>query len=124
MSTEDNKTIARRMIEEAWGQGNMATVDELMAPNHIGHSSVVPNTPPDRELFKQYIVYVRTAFPDFRVRIEEQIAEGDLVVTRWTTQGTHQGKYQGHEPTGKKMTVTGIAIDRIVNGQIVEGWME
>jgi hypothetical protein len=49
---------------------------------------------------------------------------GDLVVTRWTTKGTHRGKYQGHEPTGKKMTVTGIAIERIVNGQIVEGWME
>jgi predicted ester cyclase len=94
MSTDDNKAFARRLIEEAWNQGNLATVDELMAPDHIGHHSLVPKQPPSREFYKQYIVRTRTAFPDFQATIEEQIAEGDLVVTRWSAQGTHQGVFR------------------------------
>jgi predicted ester cyclase len=125
MSTEDNKALARRLIEEAWNQGNLATVDELLAPGHVGHHSLVPpNQAPSREFYKQYIVRTRSAFPDFHGTIEEQIAEGDLVVTRWSVQGTHQGMFRGHSPTGKQMTVTGIVIDRIVDGKAVEGWME
>ena len=114
MSTEENKALARRLIEEAWNQGNLATVDELLAPDQ----------PPSRELYKQYIVRTRTAFPDFHATIEEQVAEGDLVVTRWSVQGTHQGMFRGHSPTGKQMAVTGIVIDRIVDSKAVEGWME
>jgi predicted ester cyclase len=124
MSTDDNKALARRLIEEAWNQGNLTTVDELMAPSHVGHHSLVPTQPPSREFYKQYIVRTRTAFPDFHATIEEQIAEGDLVVTRWLVQGTHQGMFRGHSPTGKQMTLTGIVIDRIVDGKVVEGWME
>jgi predicted ester cyclase len=124
MSTEENKALARRLIEEAWNQGNLAIVDELMVPDHVGHHSLVPNQPPSRELYKQFIVRTRTAFPDLHATIEEQIAEGDLVVTRWSVQGTHQGTFWGHGPTGKQMTVTGIVIDRIVDGKAVEGWME
>ena len=124
MSTEENKALARRLIEESWNQGNLATVDELLAPGHIGHHSLVPKQPPSREHYKQYIVRTRTAFPDFHATIEEQIAEGDLVVTRWSVQGTHQGMFRGHSPTGKQMSVTGIVIDRIVDGKAVEGWME
>src|SRR5438128_11805817 len=95
MSTEENKTLARRLIEEAWNQGNLTTVDELMAPSHVGHHSLVPNQPPSREFYKQYIVRTRTAFPDFHATIEEQIAEGDLVVTPWIDQSTHQGILRG-----------------------------
>jgi steroid delta-isomerase-like uncharacterized protein len=124
MSTDDNKALARRLIEEAWNQGNMTTVDELLALDHVGHHSLVPSQPASREFYKQYIVRTRTAFPDFHATIEEQIAEGDLVVTRWSVQGTHQGMFRGHSPTGKRMTLTGIVIDRIVDGKAVEGWME
>jgi len=124
MSTEENKALARRIIEEAWNQGNLATVDELMAPDHVGHHSRVPSQPSSREHYKQYIVGSRTAFPDFHATIEQQIAEGDLVVTRWTVKGTHHGMLRGHSPTGKQMTVTGVVIDRIVDGKAVEGWME
>ena len=124
MSTEENKAIARRLIEEAWNQGNLNTVDELQATDHVGHHWRVPNQPPGREFYKQYIVGTRTAFPDFHATIEEQIAEGDLVVTRWSVQGTHHGMFRGHSPTGKQMSVSGIVIDRIVDGKAVEGWME
>jgi predicted ester cyclase len=64
----------------------------------------------------------RTAFPNIHVTIEDQIAEGDKVVTRWTGHGTHQGELMGIPPTNKAVTVTGIAIDRIVAGKIVEHW--
>lgn len=124
MSTEENKAIARRLIEEAWNQGNLSVVDELLAPDHASHHSMVGNQPPSRELYKQFIVRTRTAFPDMRATIEDQIAEGDKVVTRWSVQGTHQGMFQGHNPTGNQMRLTGIAIDRISNGKVVEGWME
>jgi len=74
---------------------------------------------------KQFIVTTRTAFPNFHATIEDQIAEGDLVMTRWSGQGTHQGIHrgfaQGIPPTGKQMTVTGITIERIVDGKAVEG---
>jgi hypothetical protein len=72
MSTEANKALARRLIEEAWNQGNLATVDELMAPGHVGHHSLVPNQPPSRELYKQYIVRTRTAFPDSTPRLRNR----------------------------------------------------
>jgi predicted ester cyclase len=124
MSTEENKALARRIIEEAWNQGNLVAVDELMSPDYAGHHSLVPKQPPSRELYKQFIVRTRTAFPDMHATIEDQVAEGDLVVTRWSVQGTHGGMFRGHGPTGKRMTVTGITIERFVNGKSVEGWME
>jgi len=124
MSTDENKALARRIIEEAWNQGNMDAVDELMASDYAGHHSLVPTQPPSRELYKQFIVRTRAAFPDMHATIEDQIAEGDLVVTRWSVQGTHQGTFRGHSPTGKGMIVTGIIIERFVNGKAVEGWME
>jgi steroid delta-isomerase-like uncharacterized protein len=124
MSTEENKALARRLIEEAWNQGNLAVVDELMPPDHVPHHSLVGNQPHTRELYKQFIVRTRAAFPDLHATVEDQIAEGDKVVTRWSVQGTHQGMFRGHSPTGNQMRVTGIVIDRIINGRVVEGWME
>jgi len=124
MSTEENKAIARRLIEEAWNQGNLAAVDELLAHDHVPHHSLIGNQPPSRELYKQFITRTRAAFPDLHATIEDQIAEGDKVVTRWSVQGTHHGSFRGHSPTGNQMRVTGIVIDRIVGGKVVEGWME
>lgn len=120
MSTEENKAIARRLIEEAWNQGNLAAVDELLAHDHVPHHSLIGEQPPSRELYKQFIVRTRTAFPDLHATIEDQIAEGDKVVTRWSVQGTHHGRFRGYSPTGKQMRVTGIVIDRIVGGKVVE----
>jgi steroid delta-isomerase-like uncharacterized protein len=124
MSTEENKAIARRLIEEAWNQGNLDAVEELLADDHNPHHSMIGEQPPSRELYKQFIIRTRAAFPDLHATIEDQIAEGDKVVTRWSVRGTHHGKFQGHNPTGNQMRVTGIVIDRIVDGKVVEGWME
>jgi len=123
MSTEENKALARRLIEEAWNQGNLAVVDELLVYDHVPHHPMIGDQPPSRELYKQFIVRTRAAFPDMHATIEDQVAEGDKVVTHWSVQGTHHGVFQGHSPTGKQMRVTGIVIDRIVDGKVVEGWM-
>ena len=107
MSAEENKALARRIIEEAWNQGNLAAAEELLAPGYVGHNSQVPNQPPSHDLYKQFIVTTRTAFPDFHATIEDQIAEGDLVMTRWSGRGTHQGIHMGIPPTHKQITMTG-----------------
>jgi len=71
---------------------------------------------------KQFVSMYLTAYPDTHFTIEDQIAEGDTVVTRWTARGTHKGPLMGIPPTGKQVTVTGISIGRVVNGKTVEGW--
>ena len=129
MSTEENKALVRHYVEEVWNKGNVAAVDELFAPNYVDHHDAPANTRMPAqwqfsEVFKPFISQWRTTFPDFRYTIELQVAEGDLVVTRWSVQGTHQGKFRGHSPTGRQMTLTGVVIDRIVDGKAVEGWME
>jgi len=133
MSLEDNKAIVRRIFEEVWNRGDVATVDELFAPNYVNHFDVPANTPVpagwqfSHEEFKQFVSQWRTTFPDFQYTIELQVAEGDLVVTRATGHGTHKGEYRGVEfkgipPTGKQITWTITTIDRIADGKIVESW--
>jgi steroid delta-isomerase-like uncharacterized protein len=110
----------RRLIEEVIGRGNFALVEELVAADYVGHSSSPEiNT---REGHKQFLVALRQAFPDLQIKIEDQIAERDKVVTRWTARGTHQGEFAGIPPTGKQVVMTGIDIDRIANGKLVECW--
>jgi len=123
MSTEQNKAIARRFLEEVFGQGKLAVVDEIFAPDHIDHGpSTLPGMPTGPEGSKMVVTIYRNAFPDIHFTIDEQIAEGDKVVTRWTGRGTHKGELAGIPATGKSATVTGVGVDRIVNGKIVESW--
>jgi len=76
-----------------------------------------------RDEFKQLLSLYITAFPDARFTVEDQIAEGDRVASRYTFRGTHQGELMGIAPTGKQVTVTGMIINRIVNGKSEEGWL-
>jgi predicted ester cyclase len=133
MSTEDNKAIVRRMYEEVWNKGNVAAVDELFAPHYVNHFdfptnvSVPERFQQGREETKQFIPQWLTAFPDLHFLVEFQVAEGDLVVTHGTAHGTHKGEYRGLEfkgipPTGKQVTWTFTAIDRLADGKIVESW--
>lgn len=121
MSTEENKAIFRRIIEEVWNKGDLAAVDELVAPNHIYHF-------PGREDIKgpegvkQFVTMARTAFPDIHITIDDMLAEGDKVACRCTWRGTHKGEIRGIAPTGKQVTVTGIVISHCVGGKEVEGW--
>jgi steroid delta-isomerase-like uncharacterized protein len=121
MAADELKAIARRYIEEVWNKGNLALIDELFAPDHINHS---PNAGQmaGPEGLKQLIATFRKASPDLHFTIDDMLAEGDRVVTRWTARGTHQGELMGVPPTGKRITVTAIVIDRIVDGKFVEHW--
>ncbi len=122
MSTEDNKALVRRLFEEVWNQGKMARIAEFYSPAHVEHS---PSGPVHgQEGYKQYVMMYRTAFPDAHYTVEDQIADQDKVVTRWTARGTHQGPLMGIPPTGKQGTVTGIGIARFEGGKIVEAWTE
>ena len=120
MSTEDNKALVRRWYEE-FNQRNLARVDELFTPDYVYHNP--PTTLHGREEFKQFLSLYLTAFPDARFTVEDELAEGDLVASRSTLRGTHQGEFMGIPPTGKPVTVTGMSIDRIVGGKFVEGWL-
>jgi steroid delta-isomerase-like uncharacterized protein len=123
MSTEENKAIIRRWIEECYNQGNLAVVDELIAADYINRSAPLGQAP-GLEGEKQYATTIRSAYPDFQMAIEDQIAEGDKVVTRYTARGTHRGEFMGIPPTGKQITVTGIHIHRLAGDKVVEGWSE
>ena len=133
MSTEQNKAIVRRLYEEVWEKGNVAAVDELIAPNLVDHFHYPAHVPVPAEYqlsleqIKQNVSQFHTTFPDFHYTVELQVAEADLVVTRLTARGTHTGEYRGLTykgipPTGKLVTWTYTAIVRILDGKIVEQW--
>ena len=113
---------SRRLLEEVWSKGNFAVIDDLVDANHVNHDPNAAQLPPGREGMKQFAMAYRSAFPDLSMTVEDQVAEGDKVVTRWCARGTHKGALPGLPATGKSATVTGIGIDRIVNGKIVESW--
>lgn len=121
--SEQNKALARRGTEEVWNQGKLAVIDELVASNATYHDPNVPGgkfTGP--EGLKQFVQIYRNAFPDVHITIQDQIAEGDKVVNRWTATGTHKGDLMGIKPTNKFSTVTGVDIERYQNGKVVESW--
>jgi steroid delta-isomerase-like uncharacterized protein len=119
--SKQNKAIARKVFEDVQSQKNLALVDELVTGDYVGHTPLTDIHGPEGA--KQFEEMLNEAFPDYQVTVEDQIAEGDKVVTRWTCRGTHQGQFQGMPPTGKQMTMTGITIFRIANGKLIEGWM-
>jgi steroid delta-isomerase-like uncharacterized protein len=119
MSAE-NKALARRFFLEAFNDGNLGVIDELAAPGIVNHDSAMPEPMVGIDAVKAAVAGYRTGFPDLRITIEEQVAEGDSVVTRWSALGTHGGDLMGMPATEKQATVTGITIDRFENGLVVE----
>ncbi len=121
--SEENKAIARRALEEVFsGQGDLDVADELFASNFVGHDPASPEDIRGPEGVKEFASMYRNAFPDVLMSVEDQVAEGDKVATRWIASGTHQGEIMGIAPTGNRVTVAGTSIDRIVNGKIEETW--
>ncbi len=122
MSIEANKALFRRFIEEVVNAGNLALIDELVAPDFIEHEDLPPGVPPGREGLKAFFAEWRSGFPDGRVTLELEIAEGDLVVGYETWRGTQQGTFMGMPASGRPVTFKVIDIVRVANGQIVEHW--
>jgi len=124
MSVERNKDLARQAVG-IWTTGVFDAVDELYAPEYVNHQHHDPDDPRDihgAEAMKRFARKFREAFPDFHDSVDIQIAEGDMVATRFTSTGTHRGTFMGVEPTNRELTWTGITIDRIAEGKIVESW--
>ena len=121
MSTEQNKILARRWLEEVINRMNLAAVDELFATNLVDRA-VPPGLAPDIESLKQLVSAYFNAFPDLQVTIEDTIAEGDKVMTPLTWRGTHRGELMGMPPTGKQVAFSGMESYRIADGKIVEIW--
>jgi steroid delta-isomerase-like uncharacterized protein len=120
--SEQNKAVSRRVVEELFVEGKLDLAGELVDPNFVGHDVAAPEPVRGIEGIKEQAAGYRAAFPDLKLTIEDQIAEGDRVTTRWTARGTHKGDLFGVAPTGKQATVTGVTIDRFSGGKIVESW--
>ena len=122
MSAEENKALVRRVFEEGWNAGNLELFNETDAPEYVLHDPSVPEDVRGVEAVKQFASMYLRAFPDLRFTIEEQLAEGDKVVTRWTSSATHQGELMGIPATGNRTRVSGITISRISESNLVEDW--
>ena len=123
MSAEENKALARRSWEIVT-ETNLDTLDEAL--QEVYADDIVMHEP-DEDVrgidgLTQFVSMIRSAVPDLRVTLEDDIAEGKKVVSRWRAQGTHQGELMGIAPTGNEVAITGITIHRIEDGKIVEEW--
>jgi steroid delta-isomerase-like uncharacterized protein len=123
VSPEENKAVIRRFLEEIFGGGNLELANELFAPDYVLHDPAVPGEVRGPEGMQRYVSMYRGAYPDTSFTVEDQIVEGDVVVTRWTGRGTHGGELMGILPTGKRVTVTGTEFDRVSGGKIEETWV-
>jgi steroid delta-isomerase-like uncharacterized protein len=119
----ENKSLVRRWLDEILTRGDIRRIDELFALNYVLHDPNLLREVHGREGIRRYVATFRAASPDVRFVVEDQLAEGDMVVTRWTARGTHREEFLGVPPTGEQMMVTGIEFDRIVDGKIDEAWV-
>ena len=119
MSAETNKAIVRRYYEEVLNQHDPTIITAFFAPHFTSHSRT---SEMDLAAYTETVERSLRAFPDLRVTIEAQIAEGDLVATRWSAKGTHQGLFGGIAPTGREVTLTAMHFHRVVDGKITDHW--
>ena len=122
MTVEENKANVRRIWDEVWNLGKLDVVDEVLAKDYVGHIPSMPEGVHGTEGFKQLITVYRTAFPDVHLTVEDLIAEGDRVVARWVTRGTHTGDMMGIPPTGSQIEIMGISIFHVIDGKVKEEW--
>lgn len=119
MSPAENKLLVSRYIEEVVNTGDVERIDRFLAPDYAEiHDG--QRHPLGLDGAREHVRGVRATYPDLHLAIERQIAEGDWVATCYVARGTHRGKWLGIEPTGRPLTFTGVNVDRIANGRIVE----
>ena len=118
MSTQEKINVVNRYVEEVWNKGNLDAVDELLAEDYT-HLTPPPGMEPNREGFKNFVAMMQGAFPDLNLTVKETIADGNKVVQRYRSKGTHQGELMGNPPTGNEVQIDGISIYDVQNGRIV-----
>jgi predicted ester cyclase len=118
----ENKALVRRFYEEVYVDWNMALADEVISPQFTSHDWP-EHAPTGPRAFRDYYSAIRSAVPDARYEVDDLIAEGDKVVVRWRLLGTHKGNFRGIAPSGRSITLKGIAIYRVQHGQLMERWV-
>ena len=118
-----NKKVVRRYFNEVLNAGNLKKIKELIAQDYVSHYPAGYELGGGPEDVEQIVTSVREAFPDVQFTVDDLIAEGEKVVCRWTFKGVQAGNFMGIPPTGREATVVGIAIYRVVDGQISEAWV-
>jgi steroid delta-isomerase-like uncharacterized protein len=120
MSAEENKKVVQRF----WGvweeEDFVDLIDELLAPDYVNHSPGMPDQPTGPEGVKAVVSMFRSGMPDLRVTIDDMIAEGDKVATRYTIEGTHEGELFGVPPTGRRLSIESMTVERVSGGKIIE----
>ena len=119
MSESGNSVVVQRFLEEVINQGRLEQADEIVAEDFV-ELDPLPGQRQGREGLKEVVGMLRTAFPDMHWVVDEMIAEGEKVVTRFTWTGTQQGTFMGIPATGKNVVVKGVVIDRIVGGMMTD----
>jgi steroid delta-isomerase-like uncharacterized protein len=117
-----NKQLVRRFYKEVYAEWSMTLVDEVVSPRFISHDWP-EGGPVGPQGFRNFYAAIRTALPDARYAVDDLIAEGDRVVVRWRLLGTHKGDFRGIAPSGRPITLKGIAIYRVDRGQLMERWV-
>jgi steroid delta-isomerase-like uncharacterized protein len=118
----DIKEIARRLAEDPW-QGKLDETLELVGDDYVAHIPGSAEPFRGKEGFRAFVTTYQTGFPDAAIIVDDQIAEGDVVATRWTGRGTHTGELMGVPPTGREVTLAGITYSRIADGKAREAWI-
>lgn len=121
MSTETNKATVRRMLEQVWNERRVDLIDEFFTEDIVHHIVGFPSSSGLEET-REGLTMNLNAFPDLKISIDDEIAEGDKVVFSWTSRGTHQGELYGIPATGKQVTSSGMTIYRMENTKIAELW--
>ena len=120
-TTQENIAVSRRLIEDAFGKGDLPVIDEVCTETYVDHDPLLGDR--GREDVKQTIAGYREAFPDLAFTIKDVIAADDKVVVRWRAEGTFENGFMGQEPTHEKgEPVEGIGIDRFEDGRVAESW--
>ena len=122
VSIEHNKAVAHRWSEELWTRGNLAVADEIVAPDYVRHDPGDPFPARGPEDVKRIVTMLRKMLPDLRIEIDAMVAEGDLLVTRYTATATDTAGYMGWPPTGKTIRTSAMQMFRFSSGKIVESW--
>jgi steroid delta-isomerase-like uncharacterized protein len=122
MSPEENKDLNLRWIQ-AFNERDWVTESACRTPDYKAHMSGVPSVL-DSDGWMGFMSAFTAALPDARISVASSLAEGDVVASRWTITGTHQGEFQGVPATGRPVTLTGIDFSRVVDGKIAEHWAQ
>jgi steroid delta-isomerase-like uncharacterized protein len=120
--SERNKSIVRRLVDEVWNRGQYNVANELVSASYVNHDPMASGVTPGPGGLGEFARKYRAVFPDLHVTINAMYADGETVITRFTSTGTHRGPLDYVAPTNRSATISGIIISRLSNGRIEEDW--